>query len=93
MEPWAPARKILASVEMPRAPARFLANGHLSLVSRQSCMSVIDKSDNEMIPGAMHRSPDIYLTLQIQEKNSNLERDLNLKPPGPGSNFSLEFKL
>ena len=67
MEPWAPARKILASVEMPRAPARFLANGHLSLVSRQSCMSVIDKSDNEMIPGAMHRSPDIYF---ITEENT-----------------------
>ena len=39
----------------------FLANGHLPRVSRQSAN---DKSDNEVIPGAMHRSSGIYLTAE-----------------------------
>ena len=40
---------------------RFLANGHLSWVSCQSCRSAGDKGDNEVIQEAMHRSPGIYL--------------------------------
>ena len=40
----------------------FLANGHLPRVSRQSCLLTNDKSENEMIPGAVHIFPGIYLT-------------------------------
>ena len=38
-----------------------VANGHLPRVSRQSLPSANDWGDNEMVPGAMHRSPGIYL--------------------------------
>ena len=40
----------------------FLAKGHLPRVSRQSRLSANDKRGNEMIPGAVHRSPGIYFT-------------------------------
>ena len=43
----------------------FLAKGHLLRVSRQSRRSrrsLNDKGDNEKIPGAVHRSPGIYLS-------------------------------
>ena len=36
--------------------------GHLPPVSRQSSLSTNRKSDNEMIPEAVHISPGIYLT-------------------------------
>ena len=39
----------------------FLTKGDLPRVSRQSFLSTNDVGDNEMIPGAVHRSPDIYL--------------------------------
>ena len=41
--------------------SEFLAKDHLPRVSHQS---VNDKGDNEMIPGAVHRSPGIYLTVR-----------------------------
>ena len=44
--------------------SRFLANGQLPRVSRQSRISANDKSDNEMIPRAVQRSPGIYLTAE-----------------------------
>ena len=42
--------------------SRFLANGQFLRVSRQSLLSANDKGDYEMIPRAVHISPDIYLT-------------------------------
>jgi hypothetical protein len=39
----------------------FLTKGHLSRVSSQSRLSANDKGDNEMMPRAVHRSPDTYL--------------------------------
>ena len=36
----------------------------LSRVSRQSDLSANDKDDNELIWGAVHRSPGIYLTAE-----------------------------
>ena len=42
----------------------LLANDNLPRVSRQSCLSANNKGDNEMIPGAVPRSPDIYLTIE-----------------------------
>ena len=44
--------------------SRFLANGHLHRVSRQLRLSADDKGENEMIQGALHRSPGIYLTAE-----------------------------
>ena len=38
-----------------------LAIGHLPRVSFQSSN---DKGDNEMIPGALHKPPGIYLTVE-----------------------------
>ena len=42
----------------------FLVEGHLLRVSRQSRLLANDKSDNEMISGAVHRSPGIYHTTE-----------------------------
>ena len=42
----------------------LLAHGYLLRVSRQACLSTNDKRDNEMIPGAVHKSPSIYLPIE-----------------------------
>ena len=47
----------------------FLGKGHLLQVSHQSSWSPNDKSDNEMIPGAMHRSPGICHTVRKTPEN------------------------
>ena len=57
MEKWAVAKKDLSSFHI-------LANGHLSWVSCHSCPWANDKGDNEMISGAVHRSPSIYITAE-----------------------------
>ena len=44
----------------------FLTTGHLPQVSPQSRLSTSAKSDNEMIPGTVHKSPGIY---QMAEEN------------------------
>ena len=41
-----------------------LVKGHFPRVSRQSRLSANDKGDNEIIPGAVHRYPGIYLTAE-----------------------------
>ena len=62
MEPWAVAKK--ASVAVPPAPVRVPSQGPLA-PSVASVTSVAnDKGDNEMILGAVHRSPSIYLTAE-----------------------------
>ena len=45
-------------------PSEFLTKGHLSQMSHRSAN---DKGDNEMIPAAVHRSPDTCLA---DEENS-----------------------
>ena len=40
---------------------KFLVNGQLPQVSCQSCQSANIKAENEVKPGAMNRSPGIYL--------------------------------
>ena len=47
------------NVAVPPAPVRV--PNHLPRVSRQSRLSTIN-GDNEIIPGAVHRYPGIYLT-------------------------------
>ena len=42
----------------------FLANVYLPRVPRQSRLLANDKGDNEIIPGAVHRSPGIYLAAE-----------------------------
>jgi hypothetical protein len=54
----------------------FLVNGHLPSVSRQSHLWA-NKCDNEIIPGAIHRSRGVYLTveefiLQLRKTPENL---------------------
>ena len=53
----------------------FLANYHLPFVSRQSdgqsenfhyYCNANDKDNDEMLPGAVHRSLGIYLTTQVK---------------------------
>ena len=56
MEPWA------AAMAVPPAPVRVPSQRPIAL-SVTSVTSVDnDKSDNEIILGALHRSPDICLT-------------------------------
>jgi hypothetical protein len=49
--------------------SRSQTKGHLPRVSRQSRPSTNDKGDNEMISGAVHRSPGIYLTAEETPEN------------------------
>ena len=56
MEKWAVTRKALSG---------FLAKDHLPRVSRQSRLLANDKSNNEVIAGAVHRSPNICITTEI----------------------------
>ena len=42
----------------------FLAKGHLLRESHRSCLSADDMGDNEMIAGAVYRSPYICLTTE-----------------------------
>ena len=53
--------------------SRFLANGHLLQVSRQSRLSANDKGD-EIKPGAVHISPGIkhYNWSKLQKKKPQL---------------------
>ena len=53
---------------VPPAPARFLANDHLSQVS---CLFANAKG-NKVTPGAIQRFPGIYLTEEINLENNLL---------------------
>ena len=64
MESRVAANDFYARVAVPPAAIRVLANGHLPRVSRQSYLLANDKGDNEMILGAVYRSPGIYLTAE-----------------------------
>ena len=54
-------KKLLVSVAMPPAPVRVRSQ-RLLAPSVASVTSVANKGDNEMILGAVHRSPGICLT-------------------------------
>ena len=64
MKPWAAAKQLLTSVAVPPAPVRIPSRRPLapSVASVTSVTS--DEGDNEMIPGAVYRSPGIYLTTE-----------------------------
>ena len=69
MDPWTAAKKILVSVLVPPAPVRVPSQRPLtpSVVSVTSVAN--DKDNNEMIPGAVHRSPGICLTAEENPEN------------------------
>ena len=50
----------------------FLGKGHLPRVSYQSRLSADERGNNEMIPGAVHRSPGICLTVEENPGNPQL---------------------
>ena len=71
MEPWVAAKKNKLSVKVavPPAPVR-VANQRPLAPSVASVSSVPnDKGDNEMILGAVHRSPGICLKLRKTPEN------------------------
>ena len=73
MEPWAAAKKKLSfSVAVPPAPVRVPSQRPLA-PSVSSVKSVAnDKGDNEMILGAVHRSPGICLTAEENPRKPQL---------------------
>ena len=73
MEPWAAAKKKLSvSVPVPPAPVRVPIQRPLA-PSVSSVESVAnDKGDNEMILGAVHRSPGICLTAKENPRKPQL---------------------
>ena len=72
MEPWAAAKKkLLVSVAVPPALVRVPSQRPLA----PSVASVAnDKGDNDMILGAVHRSPGIYLTAEENPRNTSARR-------------------
>ena len=54
---------------MLSAPSEFLAKDKLPRVLRQSRLSAHDMGDNEMMPGAVHRSCCIYITAEENSEN------------------------
>jgi hypothetical protein len=73
MRPWAAARKKrLVSVVVPPALVRVPSQRPLapSVASVTSVAS--DKGDNDMILGAVHRSPGICLTAEENPRNPQL---------------------
>ena len=73
MEPWdAAEKKISVSMAVPQAPVRFPSQRPLA-PSVASVMSVAnEKGDNEMILGAVHRSPGICFTAEENPKKPQL---------------------
>jgi len=65
-------RKLSSSVLVPPAPVRVPSQRPLP---RVSCQSAIDKGDNEIIPGAVHRSHCIYLMDEENHRKSQLGDD------------------
>ena len=65
LEPWSAARKRFKLVwRCHQLLSRFLAKGHLPRVSRQLLLSTNGNGDSEIIPGAIQRSQDIFVTAE-----------------------------
>ena len=72
----------------------FLAKDHLSRVSHRSRLSTDVKGDNEMIPGAVHRSPGIYLTAKENAQKTSARRpSMKAVRPVVASNGALYFQM
>ena len=70
MQAWAAVMESFVAV--PPASVQLILKDHFPRVSRQSCLSANYKSDNEMIPGAAHGSPGIYLRTEENSENPKL---------------------
>ena len=70
MEPWAAAKK--KSVAVLPAPVRVTSQRPLSLSVMSVTSDANDKVDNEMILGAVHRSPGICLTAEENPRKPQL---------------------
>ena len=57
-------KMLYANVAVAPAPLSVPSQMPLVPVSSQLRLPANDKGDNEMIPGAVHRSPGIYLTAE-----------------------------
>ena len=69
-------KKLSVSVAVPPAPVRVPSQRPLA-PSVSSVKSVTnDKGDNEMILGAVHRSPGICLTAEENPSNLHTERSI-----------------
>ena len=87
MEPWTAAKKSFKLVwRYHQLLSGFLVKDHLPL---SVTFVSNDKGDNEMIPGAVHRFPDIFLTaeenpgkLQLGDRLLKGQRDQSLSQMG-----------
>ena len=50
-----------------------LSHMQLAQSANQSCLLATDKNDNEMTPGAVHRSPGIYLMAEVNPGKPQLK--------------------
>ena len=64
MEPWAAAKKLLVSGTVPPVPVRVPNRKSLAPSVALVTSVASNKGDNEMILGAVHRSPGICLTAE-----------------------------
>ena len=70
MEPWAPAKKkLLVSVVVPPAPVRVPIQRPLALSVASVTSVANDKDHNEVMLGAVHRSPCILLRAEENPEN------------------------
>ena len=73
MEPWAAPKKLSVSVAVPPAPVRVPSQSSLASSVASDTSVANDKGDNEMILGAVHRSPGICLTAEENSRKPQLE--------------------
>jgi hypothetical protein len=72
MEPWAAAKKTLVCVVVPPAPVQVPSQRPLALSVTSVTLVANDKGDNEMILGAVYRSPGICLTAEENPRKPQL---------------------
>ena len=73
MGPWPAAKKLYFSATVPPAPVRVPSQRPLAPSITTVTSVANNKGDNEMIPGAMHRSPGICLTAEENPGKPQLE--------------------
>ena len=77
MEPWTTAKKkLFVSVALPSAPVRVPSQRPFTPSVASVTLVANDKGDNEMILGAVHRSPGIFL---ITDENTRKPNKLSVR--------------
>ena len=72
MELWVAAKKAFSYVAVPLAPVRVPSQRPLAPNVASVTSVANDKGDNEMIPGAVHRSSGICLTAEENPRKPQL---------------------